>query len=473
MMRWLETLFRAVSPAIDLEGTPWESEWKESQRDLFAKVMKISLPLIGLAYIFHYFFFDKPEGLEPIEGWFHYRMGAAALMLLVCAYYFSPLTRWTWYKLPGIVATGFVGFSQAHVTLNYPPAPWIYPFVFVISSVLILRLDAFKSLLFTLASTTLIVPVLVEAGVQFETLISAAIVSCIIAVMVRSSFSFEVNNFLLQKRNEHQQELNLQLQEDFSHRIRSFIPNVISTRIENHVENDNVSVTEASISVLKPSAKQVACLFSDIRGFTQASKDLEKFVHESVIPEVKAVSAQIEANEGIPRKIGDLIFAYYDDEHIELNVVRAVLSGIQLSLKNKAINATVSAIEIKRYILISAGEAVVGNLGGIDSSVEITALGSPVNFLSRLDDATKSPALASLLSPGDLVMSSHAAKILGDVVSIDFQKVDLAELEVSIRDFPETEYIYILQPSAELALKLTTFCKQHDIESAMNKRANG
>ena len=205
MMRWLETLFRAVSPAIDLEGTPWESEWKESQRDLFAKVMKISLPLIGLAYIFHYFFFDKPEGLEPIEGWFHYRMGAAALMLLVCAYYFSPLTRWTWYKLPGIVATGFVGFSQAHVTLNYPPAPWIYPFVFVISSVLILRLDAFKSLIFTLASTTLIVPVLVEAVVQFETLISAAIVSCIIAVMVRSSFSFEVveagklSNFLTLK----------------------------------------------------------------------------------------------------------------------------------------------------------------------------------------------------------------------------------------------------------------------------------
>ena len=472
-MRWLETLFRAISPGVDLEGTPWESEWRENQRELYAKVMKISLPLIGVAYIFHYFFFDRPEGLQPLEGWFQFRMGAAALMLLVCAYYFSPLVRWSWYKLPGILAVGFVGFSQAHVTLNYPPAPWIYPFVFVISSVLILRLDAFKSLVFTIASTTLIVPVLVDAGVQFETLISAAIVCCIIAVMVRSSFAFEVNNFLLQKRNEYQQELNLQLQEEFSHRIRSFIPNVISTRIENHVDNENVSVTEASISVLKPSAKQVACLFSDIRGFTQGSKDLERFVHESVIPEVKAVSAQIESNEGIPRKIGDLIFAYYDDDRLEINVARAVLSGIQLSMKNKAINATVSTVEIKRYILISAGEAVVGNLGGIDSSVEITALGSPVNFLSRLDDATKLPELANLLSPGDLVMSQQAADILGEVIATDLEQVDLEHLNISVRDFPETNHIYILRPSNELALKLTTFCKQQDVEATMTKNANG
>ena len=446
-MRWIENTIRALSPAIDLEGTPWEAEWANSQRAVFTKTMLISLPLLAAVYIFHYYFFDKPEGLEPSENWLVFRMGAAFVLILTTVFYLSPLNRLRFYKMPGIIATALVGYSQAHVSLNYPPAPWIYPYIFVLAAVLLWRIDAFKSLAFSLLTMLFYLPVLIQAGIHTGTLVSATLVCCIIVILVRSSYSFEVTNFLLQKRNERQQELHYQLQEEFSSRIQSFIPRVISARIQHHVAMENVSVSNASLYVLKPQAKDIACLFSDIRGFTTASKDLENFVNESVIPEVKAVSAQIERNEGIPRKIGDLIFAYYDDNDQLLNLCRAILSGIQLSRQNEVMNATVSAVEIKRYILISSGTAVVGNIGGLDSSVEITALGSPVNFLSRLDETTKIEKLAAKLSPGDIILSPDTAAMLTSSFEIAMQPIYLNEIGVSVRDFAEVEAVYVIKPT--------------------------
>jgi class 3 adenylate cyclase len=90
---------------------------------------------------------------------------------------------------------------------------------------------------------------------------------------------------------------------------------------------------------------------------------------------------------------------------------------------------------------------MVGNFGGLDSSVEITALGTPVNFLSRVDDITKHPKLASMLKSGDLLLSDDVidhVKQLG--VELPTTTVDLYALDISIRDFPETRYLYILTP---------------------------
>jgi class 3 adenylate cyclase len=212
-----------------------------------------------------------------------------------------------------------------------------------------------------------------------------------------------------------------------------------------------MSVVEASIEALKARKQNVACLFTDIRGFTQGSKELDEFIIESVMPEVTACSNAIEDLSGIPRKIGDLIFAYFDDDSMHLNVLRAICAGIEVSKLNETMNLSSSQKQINRYILISAGEAMVGNFGGLDSSVEITALGTPVNFLSRVDDLTKSPAVAEALDSGDLIVSETVKHLVDELeLSIPFELINLDELEVSIRDFPEVKRLFKLTPTPEI-----------------------
>lgn len=376
----------------------------------------------------------------------------SSLIFATTLIYFTRFSRSKWYKAPAIVVFSLMCVSQAYVTYFYPAAPWLYPFVFVIGATLLLKLDVIKSLAFSIVTCSGIVPVLESANViDFGSLLSAMAVTLITVAIIRSSYLFEITNFLLNKQNTAQQEANMELQREFSDRIRSFIPSVIAARIQEQVNHNHVSVNEASLNVLQPRKQVVTCLFSDIRGFTQGSKDLDSFITESVLPEVRAASSKIEQNQGIPRKIGDLIFAYYDDSIVLTNVLRALLSGMELSKLNQDMNDTVSSVEIKRFILISTGEAIVGNLGGTESSVEITALGSPVNFLSRLDDATKDPKIAPMLNTGDIVLCDRTTSILTEFTrgELDFRRIDLKELGVEIRDFPETQFISVLRPTTQ------------------------
>ena len=90
----------------------------------------------------------------------------------------------------------------------------------------------------------------------------------------------------------------------------------------------------------------------------------------------------------------------------------------------------------------------MGNLGGLDSSIEITALGSPVNFLSRLDDLTKEPSIAELLNSGDIIACDDTVKALRTLrVDLDSEVIDLGCLGLSVRDFPETRRIHRIEPS--------------------------
>jgi class 3 adenylate cyclase len=265
-------------------------------------------------------------------------------------------------------------------------------------------------------------------------------------MVVRSSLLSEVNSFLLGQENIAAQKKIIELNLDFAERIRSFIPRVIAQRLENYVEKERMTVLEASIEVLAPRKMDVACLFSDIRDFTQGSKELDEFISQSVIPEVKACSDAIEDQHGIPRKIGDLIFAYFDDQNIETNLLRAVTSGMEIAKLNHDMNATSSSVNIKRYVLISCGEAIVGNIGGLDSSIEITALGSTVNYLSRVDELTKHEKIQCRLGPGDLVLCDRSSEVLGRLApDIEQNRIDLCNL--NIRDFPEVRSIYCVKPT--------------------------
>lgn len=449
-MNNLERLLAFMFPSILITEPTWRSEWDKQQKEQFLRYATFFFGLVAIGYVANYFFFDLPSGLQPTEFWLKFRLSISALATACLLYYLSPLSKWRFYKIPAIVACFVITFTQAKVTVWFHQDAWIFFYVFIITSVLFLGLNVFASILFALASAITGGPILSEAGITNEYIASSTLVTIVVTVIVRRTGLTDVRNFLLNQENIKNQTILASMSADYAERVRSFIPRVIADRMSELIENQRYSVVEASLEALKAQKKSVACLFTDIRGYTQGSKSLDEFVIESVLPEVTACSDAIEEKRGIPRKIGDLIFAYFDDESVHLNVVRAISAGIEVSRLNETMNISSSQIAISRYILISSGEAMVGNFGGLDSSVEITALGTPVNFLSRVDELTKHPKLAPMLKSGDLVLSESVLNLVSDLgVKLPTQKVDLEALEISIRDFPETRYLYILDPDTQ------------------------
>ena len=302
---------------------------------------------------------------------------------------------------------------------------------------------------------------------ELSDITSGTIVTISMILIVRSSYISDLRNFILNQQNVDAQKQIADLNSELATRVRAFIPQVIANRMESAIDRDRRSVPEASVDVLQARPRNVACLFSDIRGYTQGSTDLERFISNSVLPEVKACSNAVEKYGGIPRKIGDLIFSYFDEDSIKLNIVRAILAGLEIARLNDDMNATTASVDIRRYILVSCGDAIVGNIGGLDSSIEITALGPHVNFLSRLDDATKEPALAKLLSRGDILISKDAVCEMGGLAeSLGLVPINLLKLGVTIRDFPATSVVYRLRPSE------SDYTRALEIHETLREHAN-
>ena len=447
-MSWFDRCVGWFFPRILLSGTPWLASWEQQEREAFNSTVRIFFPFTAVVYIAHYFFFDLPMKLEPLDSWFQFRMATAGVCIATTAAYYSSYQNSKHYKLLAAIVFAYFCFSQARVTVNFGQEAWIFCFAIIGITVQVLREPLATSLLFSAVLIGLVAPSLVEAKVPPEYISSAALLTFILVFALRSTYRKDVDNFILNKENLAKQEQLVELNRDFTDRIRSFIPTVISKRIESFVSQKRMSVIEASIEVLRAQEKTVSCLFSDIRGFTQNSRDLDSYIAESVIPEMRVCSNIIEQNQGIPRKIGDLVFAYFDHDKSNLNILRSVLSGIEISIANKAMNTTLNKKQVDRYILISTGEAVVGNIGGVDSSVEITALGSPVNYLSRLDEVTKTDSFKNEVVFGDVIVCERTFQTISELgIILDHKKLELSKMSLSIRDFIETADVYVIKPS--------------------------
>lgn len=445
----LERAIIAVLPNLLLEGTPWKSTWELNQKQDFVRLARFVFPLIAVGYIAHYYFFDRVVGLEPIEHWRTFRFSMAGIALTCFAIYsLRPLHDYRWYKLPAAIACATFCYFQGRVLVWYQNDLYFYAFAFLFAAAIILRTTVLISVCFSLIVLALLWPSFVEAGFDEPFMLSAASFTLLAIVFVRSSYSAEVRYFISQQRNLTSQREIIELNIEFTDRLRSFLPKEISRRLEQYVSDRHMTVLQAAEEVLKPKKRFVSCLFTDIRGFTASTQESSSYVTESVLPNVRECTNAIEEFGGIPRKIGDLVFAYFDLTEPEANAVQCLLAGLRVLEANDRANQQSAKEPIRRFVLISSGEAVVGNLGGFDSSVEITALGNPVNFLARLDEQTKHPRLAPRLSEDELILDSTTAELLRRRFdSISLKRIDLLEIDINIRDFSNVDEIFTFAPS--------------------------
>lgn len=447
-MPWLERILVAINPHLLISGTPWERVWREKSKIEFIRGARIFLALVMLIYLAHYYFFDVPMGLQPTERWFRFRFGMAAICLVGLVYYFSPLQESRLYKLPLILATLVFCYMQGLVVYWYPESNYLYCFALSSISAILIRTSVAGTIGYLLLATSFQTPYMLEAGIEAAFIVSATAVSCLLSAMVRSSYVSEIKYFLLNQENIATQKRLIELNIEFADRMRAFVPRVIYGRLEDEMDGGKISALQAVDSVLTPRKANIACLFSDIRGFTEGSKNLDEYINKGVWPNVKACTEAIEANQGIPRKVGDLIFSYFDDQNESINLIRCLKAGLEVARLNLDMNETRHEVDINRYILISTGEAIVGNLGGFNSSIEITALGSPVNFLSRLDEATKDEQLQSQIKSSDIIICENSKSCLDQLgLELDLSPIDLDMDSLSIRDFPDVRRIYSMQPT--------------------------
>jgi class 3 adenylate cyclase len=449
---WLDRIISWIFPSLTLQGTPWHQLWESKERREFVFRARILYVIVGLAYVAHYLFFDRVMKLEPLEFWFRFRMSMLLVAWLTAGFYCLPsLYALRYYKLPAMIAGAVFCYFQSRVLVWYEGGLYFYAFAFVIVATVVLRLSIAPSVAYGSALIASQWSSYLEAGIEVPLLFSATAITLIFIVFARSGHVSEVKYFKANQQNIENQRRIIELNIEFADRIRAFLPKEISSRLFRYVEEKRMTILQAIEEVLRPRQRDIACLFSDIRGFTRATQGKgDVFLDEGVIPNVKQCTYAVERCGGIPRKIGDLLFAYFDQPNPQDNLVRCFKAALDVVQTNNDFNENRPGQDpINRYVLITSGDAIVGNLGGFDSSIEITALGNPVNFLSRIDEATKHPSIRHLITNRHVVMDERTATELGVILpDLRLESLNLSELGVRIRDFESVDriFLYLVDP---------------------------
>lgn len=471
-MRYLEKLILYIFPQLSLKRTPWESIWYEQERKEFLAGIRVFFGLAGFVYILHYFAVDRVLNLQPSDLWFQYRFSMAAIAFFNLAISYLPtFARSSFYKIPTVISCAVFCYFQSRTILWYSAVPYLYSYAFVIISAIVIRENILNSTALSILLLILISPNTIQAGQTPAMVFSASVVTVIFIVFFKAKYVSDLNLFISTQRNLDSQKKLIEVNLEFTNQIKAFLPLEIANRLTYFVQHERMSVLQATDEVLRPRTMKVACLFSDVRGFTKNSTDLTGFVSQALLPNIKASSRAAERFSGIPRKIGDLLFVYFDQPAYDVNILSAVRTAIEIHMINSELNQTLPLnLQVKRFLLLSSGEAVVGNLSGFDSNIEITAIGTPVNFLSRLDELTKNKILQNNLTAGDILLSPEIAKELQRIhPDLELSLFSVSAMNIKIRDFEDVAEIYLLpvtKKNYQLLLPVELRTKLHDLKEA-------
>lgn len=160
--------------------------------------------------------------------------------------------------------------------------------------------------------------------------------------------------------------------------------------------------------------KEVTVLFSDIRGYTTLTENLEASEVVSLLNDYFETMVEAVFNfEGtLDKFIGDALMAVFGaplplQNHAWASVQSALDMRRRLAQFNEE-RANESLPQIRIGIGISSGEVVSGNIGS-HRKMEYTVIGDGVNLSSRLEGVTKEYGC-------DIVLSEHTYKLCQDLI---------------------------------------------------------
>jgi len=170
----------------------------------------------------------------------------------------------------------------------------------------------------------------------------------------------------------------------------------IKKQFEHYLDPRQVKRLQDNPQLLKLGGEKSYCphMFTDVRGFTSMSEQLEPEKVTYLMNKALTVQANaVKSNEGMVDKyIGDAMMACWNapldvEKHQDLALKTAKEIIINMETLNKElIKEKLPAIKIG--IGINTGYATVGNMGS-DDRFEFTSLGDSVNLCARLESNTK------------------------------------------------------------------------------------
>ncbi|HVZ79557.1 MAG TPA: adenylate/guanylate cyclase domain-containing protein [bacterium] len=201
------------------------------------------------------------------------------------------------------------------------------------------------------------------------------------------------------------------------------------------------SVTERATkkalgSELGGELRKVYVLFSDVRGFTSMTEQLKPEETVEILNKMFQGMEEVITQGGgdINKYIGDAIFAYFrrpygNEEEPARAVLRtAIRMQDRFELLNQSFKVAYSReVKIGLGIGITAGEAIVGNLGSTNR-MEFTLIGDTVNMASRLCGVAKH---------GQVLVNEEMAKACRD----SFTLSPLSPMQIKGKSEMQTPYL--------------------------------
>lgn len=447
-------LFQILLPSLALEGTPWIDLWRQKERRRQKVVSRTVFGVATVGYPLH-IYLDRMTHLQPEAYFLRYRIGLTTLSILLLGLTRSRrLFESRFFNYPLMIGGICYSVMQAVSTTWDHSVPFFFALLLGLGVTLALQQGLLFSLCYFSGIFAYQAKLTHTVWANPVEVYSLTAVCLILIIVMRSRHILDIESFnLTQEQIETQGKL-ISLQQEYYEQIRAFLPRKIYQRFEYWVNQRRMPILQAMDVVLRPTKKQITCLFSDIRGFTQGTKILDQTVEQGILANIQKCTDLAENQHGIPRLVGDLLLTYFDDESMGLNLVHSFLASVQICQFTEIQNKKNSTFPVKRFCLLASGEAIVGNIGGYNSSRDITPLGSVVNILSRIDPVTKNPRFQ--LSVGEIRVictKVYFDSLISILPGLEFLKLDLDQLEIVLRDFPEERELYGI-PLSNQNLKL-------------------
>ena len=182
--------------------------------------------------------------------------------------------------------------------------------------------------------------------------------------------------------------------------------------------------------------RRVYVLFSDVRGFTRMTEKLKPEETVDILNKMfQAMEEVITQNGGdINKYIGDAILAYFrrpygnEGEAAKMVLRTAMRMQDRFELLNQSFKVAYSQqVEIGLGIGITAGEAILGNLGSTNR-MEFTLIGDTVNLSSRL---------CGIAKHGQVLVNDEMAKAAQEF----FDLTALAPVQIKGKTEMQTPYL--------------------------------
>jgi adenylate cyclase len=198
-----------------------------------------------------------------------------------------------------------------------------------------------------------------------------------------------------------------------SEKEKQFINKALSTYVSKEVVAELVA--NPSLLQLGGSKRQMSAVFTDIRGFSTISEQLDPEQLVLLLNRyLTGMSDIIMENLGtIDKYEGDAIIAFFGAPvHREDHAVLACRSAIGMKKAEAELNRVITAdrlspLPLYTRIGINTGEMVVGNMG-TSNKMNYTIMGNAVNLAARLEGVNKQ------YNTGGILMSEYTKNEIGD-----------------------------------------------------------